>query len=249
MSMEIHTLAGAYALDAVNDLERVEFGRHLAVCSSCVQEIAEFRETVARLTDVSAQVPPARLQASVMAEVARTRQISPGRREKDTPLDAVRRRGWRGWTAAAAAAAIIATGAGAIGYSISDQRVRGNQSAITAAQQETARISAVLSAPDARMHVERLAEGGTVTVIVAPSLNQGVATLSNMPVLSTNESYELWLIHGDKPVPAGVMAASVTTGTAFLTDVRGATAFGVSQEPAGGTNEPSTPLVTSFGLV
>ena len=32
---EIHALAGAYAVDALDDLERVRFEAHLAVCAEC----------------------------------------------------------------------------------------------------------------------------------------------------------------------------------------------------------------------
>jgi DNA-directed RNA polymerase specialized sigma24 family protein len=41
----MHTLAGAFALDAVNDVERAEFARHLEQCDSCTQEVAEVLST------------------------------------------------------------------------------------------------------------------------------------------------------------------------------------------------------------
>ena len=46
---ELHTLAGAYALDAVPEADRARFERHLAGCDACAQEIAGLRETTARL--------------------------------------------------------------------------------------------------------------------------------------------------------------------------------------------------------
>jgi anti-sigma factor RsiW len=39
-SPDIHALGGAYALDAVDDLERVAFDRHLAECETCALEVA-----------------------------------------------------------------------------------------------------------------------------------------------------------------------------------------------------------------
>ena len=41
--IEIHTLAGAYALDALTEIERAGFARHLAECSVCATEVAELR--------------------------------------------------------------------------------------------------------------------------------------------------------------------------------------------------------------
>ena len=47
--IEVHTLSGAYALDALTEIERAGFARHLAECAVCATEVAEFRETAARL--------------------------------------------------------------------------------------------------------------------------------------------------------------------------------------------------------
>src|SRR4051812_31948404 len=108
MATDIHTLAGAYALDAVDDLERVAFDRHLVDCESCRAEIDELRETAARLADSTWSAPPPRLRTDVLAAIAQTRQVSTApaiRRESSSR----RRR----WTAAAAAAVVLAGGAGA----------------------------------------------------------------------------------------------------------------------------------------
>ena len=72
---EVHTLSGAYALDALTEIERAGFARHLAECSVCETEVAEFRETAARLGMAAWETPPARLRERVMAEVAQTRQV------------------------------------------------------------------------------------------------------------------------------------------------------------------------------
>jgi anti-sigma-K factor RskA len=244
---DIHTLAGPFAVDAVSDIERAEFARHLAVCESCQQETAELAETVARLAGATALTPPSRLKAAVLAAAAQTRQVPPQVRPSRTG-SATSRRGWRGWMAAAAAAVVIAITAGAVGFAISNQRVRTEQSRAAAAEAQNARMTRIVSAPDARSHIERLPAGGQVTVIVSPSLNEGVAVLADMPALGAGQFYELWLIHGDKPVPAGTMDPGTVTGTAFLTGVSGANAFGVSAEHATGATQPATPLVTSFGL-
>jgi hypothetical protein len=61
-SPDIHALGGAYALDAVDDLERVAFDRHLAECEACTVEVAEYRETATRLAEGSWSVPPPRMR-------------------------------------------------------------------------------------------------------------------------------------------------------------------------------------------
>ena len=72
-----HTLAGAYALDALTEPDRVRFERHLAGCEACRQEASSLREAAGRLTAVSAVPPPAHVREQVLAEAARTRQQPP----------------------------------------------------------------------------------------------------------------------------------------------------------------------------
>jgi anti-sigma-K factor RskA len=239
MAIDIHTLAGAYALDAVDDIERAAFDRHLTECPSCAQELAEFRATVARLTDLNSVTPPASLKPSVLAAAGRTRQAPPGSRSADR----ARRRGWRTWVAATVAAAVIAVAGGGIGYAISDRNTRAAQ--VTVAQD--AKVSAILAAPDATVHQQSMPGGGEISVVVAPSLDQGVAIVSNMPDVPPSRSYQLWLLHGAKPASAGAMPGGSTSGTVLLHNVRGAGALAISLERAGGAPIP-TDVVGSFGI-
>ena len=39
MSDDIHALSGAYAVDALDDVERARFERHLANCEACRAEV------------------------------------------------------------------------------------------------------------------------------------------------------------------------------------------------------------------
>ena len=46
---DLHTLAGAYAMDAVGTADRARFEQHLAACDECREEIRGLREATARL--------------------------------------------------------------------------------------------------------------------------------------------------------------------------------------------------------
>ena len=39
MTIDLHTLSGAYALDALSAEEAEEFSRHLAQCEACREEV------------------------------------------------------------------------------------------------------------------------------------------------------------------------------------------------------------------
>jgi anti-sigma-K factor RskA len=240
MNADIHTLVGAYALDAIDDLERARFDRHLAECESCEQEVAELRATAGRLADVTDLAPPARLKDAVMAQVARTRQVGAGRPATGRGSE-VR---WRRFTAAAVAAGIIAVGAGAATFAVENQRVRDARSQAAQAQQ----VADILEAPDAVVRTQDVA-GGRVTVVVSNAMDKGVALVHALPDPGNGKTYQLWLIKGDRPQNVGVLAAGTGDGVRVFRDVHGAGQFGVSREagPAVATT-PTQPLVTGFGI-
>ena len=67
---DVHTLIGAYALDALEDDEREAFERHLAECEPCREEVVGFRRTAVRLAEAAAVVPPPRMRGRVLREIA-----------------------------------------------------------------------------------------------------------------------------------------------------------------------------------
>jgi anti-sigma-K factor RskA len=235
---DIHALTGAYVLNAVDDMHRARFDRHLAECPACAAEVAELTETIAGLTAVSAEAPPADLRTAVLARAAATPQLP-----RDTQR-APRRRAsdWRRWLVAAAAVVALG-GAGAVGYVIADHSPSGG----TQATADTRRIAAVLAAPDARTHSVATGDG-RVTVVTAASLNDGVAVLANLPSPGAGHSYQLWVIRDQTPRSVEVLPAGHIDATELIPGVRGAQAFGVSREPAGGSAKPSKPLVAQLPL-
>ena len=57
---DIHALSGAYAIDALDDVERARFERHLAECADCRAEVASLREAAALLPETAADRPARR---------------------------------------------------------------------------------------------------------------------------------------------------------------------------------------------
>jgi anti-sigma-K factor RskA len=235
MSVDIHTLAGAYALDALDDLERAAFARHMTECEACAQEVAEYLDTTGRLADLSATPPPERLRVAVLDEVARTRQAPV--RTSGRPRQGRARR----WVAAVAAGVVIAAGAATGTYVVQEHRVREAQTQASAA----AEIQRVLSAPDARVANTSLA-GGTVVAVTSASLNQGVVFLRSFPSPGP-KAYQLWMIYPDRTTSVALLPAGASDGTRVIAGVSGATALGISVEPAGGSAQP-TSMVGSVSM-
>jgi anti-sigma-K factor RskA len=233
---DVHALAGAYALDALSEFERAAFDHHLAGCESCALEVAELAETAARLTDLTQEAPPSWMRDAVLGDITRTPQERGGRSRGETRTAHAAVRRWRRWTAAAVAAGVIAVGAAVGTWAVDQQRVRD-------ARAEAGQLRDLLAAPDVRVRTMAVA-GGQVTVLVSPSRDAGVAVLDHLSAPGDGKAYELWLIRGDKPEPAGTLAAGERDATRRLEQIGDARKFAVSVERAGGspTNQPTQVL-------
>ena len=247
-SPDIHALGGAYVLDAVDDLERTAFDRHLAECESCTLEVAELRETVTRLAEGSWSVPPPRMREQVLARAAATPQLPPAGRRRGVVEPVAR---WRRLTAAAAVVGVLGIGAAVTTYAVQEQRIADERAAVALAQQRADRIEAVLVAPDAALHAGDLSSGGRVSVVVSETEDAGVVVLAGAPAPGPDQAYQLWLVPDGSvtPVSAGVLPAGQADATQLIEGVRGRTAFAISLEPAGGSPAPSTTPLVGVSLV
>ncbi|WP_061964182.1 anti-sigma factor [Demequina aurantiaca] len=74
----IHDLVGAYALNAIDDAERVTFEAHLDECAQCREELASFGDVLDALADdADDQVQaPAGLADRIGAQIALTPQVA-----------------------------------------------------------------------------------------------------------------------------------------------------------------------------
>ena len=77
MTDDLHALAAAYALDALDPDERRQFEAHFPECPTCRSEVADYRRTAGRLGALVPSPLPADLKDRVMTEVRQTRQMPP----------------------------------------------------------------------------------------------------------------------------------------------------------------------------
>jgi anti-sigma-K factor RskA len=244
VTTDIHTLVGAYALDAVDDIERAAFERHLRECDACRIEVTELSETAARLADNTWSVPPPWLRENVITEIGRTRQAPPAVEAAPVTRTAPRRRRF----AAAAAAVVAAVGAGSAVYAVQDQRVRDQRQVAEAARAEQARVRTILAAPDVVLSRQDVSTGGRVTVATSRLHNAGVVMLA-AEAAPTGRVYQLWTIRpGGAPQSAGVLNEGQAADVVVLEGLPGATDVGVTVEPPRGSATPTLPLVADVKL-
>ncbi|BAL88127.1 hypothetical protein AMIS_29070 [Actinoplanes missouriensis 431] len=240
MTSDIHSLVGAYALDAVNDLERAAFERHLAECEACRIESAELREAAARLADGVWSVPPPRLRETVLAEIAATRQLPPRTATVAGGGPAARARlSRRHLLSAAAAVVIAAAGAGTAVYTVQESRVREERSVAEAARDQQARVRTILASPDVEVRGETLRDGGRVTVAYSRLRDAGVVMLAADAAPGSGRVFQLWTVRSGTAVSEGVLAPGEAASVTIVERVASATVVGVSIEPPGGSATPT----------
>ncbi|MFC7534894.1 anti-sigma factor domain-containing protein [Actinoplanes sp. GCM10030250] len=242
MTGDVHTLVGAYALDALDDLERAAFDRHLRECEACRYEADDLRETAARLADGAWSVPPPSLRESVLTEIANTRQVAPA----TVATAPARPRRLRLVAAAAAVVAVVAAGTAVV--TVQEQRVREAQALATAAQARETRVRSVLAAPDVVIREEPLTSGGRVTVASSRLRNAGVIMLAADGAPPPGQVYQLWTIRGETPASEGALGTGQSASVQLVEGLPGASAVGVTVERAPSATTPTTPLEALVAL-
>jgi hypothetical protein len=241
-----HTLAGAYALDALGEADRAAFVRHLDACESCRHEAGSLREAAGMMADATAVAPPPRLREQVLAEAARIRQQPPP--VADEPGT---QRSWLGFTrptaprlsvAVAGVCILIALGLGAL--TLSTQHRLGVEEA------HTREIAAIMNAPDADIMTVRAKTHGSATVVMSHAARALVLTTVRLPALPSTEVYQVWLMGPRRDRSAGMLPSPHQGITAPMI-VLGLTAgdrLGVTVEGSGGSKHPDSPPVLMFDL-
>ena len=234
MSPDLHTLVGAYALDALDPQERAEFDQHLASCDTCRTELAELVETAARMGSATETTPPPAMRARVLDAVARI----PQERPNVVSLDARRSRPWttRGLAVAAALLAVLGVGVGVSQLS-ENRNLREEQIALTD----------VLSADD-KVAYDTHGKGPHLSVVMSPEMDAAVVSMRDLPALDGGRSYQVWRKTADGLESAAVLDSEDVDrnrATTLVQGLGGTEAVAVTEEPAGGSPQPTTePLVT-----
>jgi anti-sigma-K factor RskA len=259
-------LAAAYALGALSPEEARAFETYLATSPEARREVAELRETAALLALSAPDAEPAPgLRARVLDAVSATKlRPLPPSPTVPPPVGATRRRSPLLW-AALAAALLAAVGLGLRAERLGDELARrrsdlaerdstiAEQARTLAAQGQrlatTDSTLASLLSPGVQL-VQLTANGDPdpqIQLFWDRRHNTAVLHASKLRPVPAGRTYQLWFIKDGKPVPS-VTFDVAPAGEALVPQVTvpsegQISAAAVTEEPAGGSPQPTTPVL------
>jgi anti-sigma-K factor RskA len=271
---DLATLTGAYALNALTPEQREAFEAKLGESETLRHEVTELADTAVVLGLAVAPIsPPPALKASILGLIASMPQLppleaattskadatasvtdigprlqaAPSAPEQTTsvqePTAAGRKAQSRWFTkpaivlAGVAAAVGLIAGGGVLVNTIGDANTQ---------QVQADALAAITSADDSQQAVSDVAGGGTAKLVWSNSLGSSAVMVDGMPALSSDKVYELWYIDGSGPRAAGTFTVGEDGSTWRVLDgeMRAGDLVGVTVEPAGGSEQPTTdPIV------
>ncbi|MEO7068985.1 MAG: anti-sigma factor [Nostocoides sp.] len=261
--MSIHTLSGAYAVHALDVAEEAAFEAHLATCPDCRAEVVELRTAAASLAATESAAPPAELRNRVLAEIRQVRPLPPlvgpsagdsipaipappsppalarhAAAETDASVLPFRRRLGRRVATGLVAAAVLIGGGVTVATHPWD---RGGTTVVALADQ-------VLRAPDAKRTTIRVGSA-RLSVVRSDVVGRAVVQTQGMAPAPDGKVYEVWLQAPSKQmVKAGFMTGGTDQTVLLDGNARSAIALGVTVEPDGGSDQPTSQPIALVSL-
>lgn len=246
----------AYLLGEVSDKDRADVEEKLRLHPALQEELHRLEELLERMAFSTVLVPPDTIREKLMSKAkgfAPTKEVKTHRQSMP-------------WMLATAASVTIAMIAGyfAIHYKqqletttkeLDNLVARSSQIAeqYNQVNQDIDKLESTLDVLDNPSYKKIVMQGtetfpaGLASVYWNNQSEEVYLTVQNLRKLSHEQQYQLWAIVNGKPVDAGVF----NTGNRLIKmrSLKGATAFAVTIEPAGGSVSPTLSSIVVIGSV
>lgn len=204
---DVEELLGVYALDAVDDVERLTVDEHLTACARCRAEVQEHREVAALLAHTGAPAPEglwARIAESIDGEAAQP--VLPPTMAFPRLAPSPSLGSFAGWRARAGAALLTAAAAVIVVLGVQieqqDDRLDEMSSLLSLDALERA-YQAAETAPGSELVQIASFDGQIETQAVITSEGVGYLQASSLPRLPEGRTYQLWGDAVDQRVSLG----------------------------------------------
>ena len=217
-----HEMAAPYVLDALDDLDRTRFERHLDTCAECRDDVNALREGLDQIAASDAVSPPPAVRPAVLGQIESIQQLEP-----ETARDArSARTTTRVWMLVAALAALVVTIVAVLNAS-----TNGLDDLLAESDTRVVAVTAT-EAYEGSAFADAVVSGDGETVYLRAE---------NLEPVADGSVYAAWIIGVDGPVPAGLFTPGADGSvTLSLEGSAGpGVVLGVTIEPDGGSPLPT----------
>lgn len=234
-------LAAAYVLGATTPDETRAIEAALPHSPDLAAEVRSFREVTARMAQSEPVQPSTAVRERLMQQVAAV----PSPAARATPVTPIRRRG--GWfvPAALAAASLVAV--------VSTAQLMQYRAQLRTTEAQLARREATLDRlllAEGALRVVQLRAADTVNgpgiqLFWDAGRNTAVIHAFRLPPAAAGRAYQVWAIVDGKPLPLDTFNSdpdghALIEGMPIPASMRSASALAITEEPVGGSREPTT---------
>lgn len=232
---DLAALIPAYALGAADAEERVAVEAHLRTCVACRAALADYQ---ALGDDLLYALPPAAAPARLADDLRK--RIAPSTVRPAARRGWLARLRWPSFTLGLVALALlVATNAYWAGRTVRAERA-------------TAQLTALVQAPGIALHSATVEMHGSGVLYLPPGAAEALLCVYDLPALSVDQAYQVWLIRGGQRVSGGAFQVSPDGYGVLLlhapAPLQDFDALGITVEPAAGSPAPTTPPVLSGQL-
>lgn len=275
MSTDIHALSGAYAVDALDDVERAQFELHLAGCSACQTEVHSLAAAATELSVLSDWAPPAELRSRVLHGITLVRPLPPLVRVDPRSDDATT--SLSSPPAATAPSSVSPAVAPPVDDELARRRGRHAESRTRPMRWLVAAASAAVLAvggftawrsttgddappPTVAEQVRNASDsttskvvtfpgGGSARIVRSPSLGKAIMVTTDLATPATGKVYQLWLQDRNGHfASAGVMSSAGNQAVVLEGNAADSQGAGITIEPAGGSPQPTSNPIAFYSF-
>lgn len=220
-------------------------------------EVLDLQETMSEISALSATPPPPALRASILGAIAET-PMEPvaeptiggepqhgveATADAKTPSNVItpdftrNARPITTWLAAAAAVVAVALG----GVTVLQQSELQTFEAANAQRVE------LLASPDLQVARTALADGTDLTYLVSQARGEALISTTGLPAPGDDRSWQVWVVQDGTPRSVAVLDEGGQLQVS-VADVSGGQAMAITNEPQGGSPEPTGDLQAAVEL-
>ncbi len=227
----------AFALDAVDRLERDRIDHHLDECAGCRDEVDAFLSVAAEL-HIGEETPPPTVWERIETRIDRDDERTDRTRHKVTPIRARRPRIDPPWLAVAAVASLV------VALGIQTTRLGQTRTNLAEAEARASELETMLDAGlTEEVAIRAAATPNATTAVLSGTLGNGTIVIlpdgtgfliaDDLPALDAEQTYQLWAVQGGQVISAGLLGSDPRV-VAFHIDPELLEGLVISAEQAGG---------------